>query len=906
VKKEILKFKNPGTAIFILMIAVTLVSGCRINKGPHALLWKSDTYNLYTDSVTDHSFRAQIVSPVEIRSNAYQEDRELIFKFCMLSHNDELPLFINHSVLVYPENGHDTLDIKFGKKLDLTAERTDRSYFLEPGTKVTFRLDMNEIIGRMKTTGSTELDNKQRVTAKDLDHIYITGNKPPLTWDAGQAFANENLHLSDPDGDGIYQLTLVFNQTEGEAFTTRKSAGTFPGLPVYTSDQLIVDALYNMSLDELRQLETPDGLLQSAREWPGVWTRDNSYSDMLAMAYLVPERVMACLKSRVRYGKIIQDTGTGGAWPVSTDRVVWITAAWELYKVTGDKDWLVYFLKVAENTLKSDLKVIYGSNGLVMGESSFLDRRRQTYPEWMNPIDIAWSQCLGTNALHYNALKIISLARVEAGLPAGPTDSLATSIKSAVNHHLWLADKGYYAQYIYGRDQNLVSDRSEALGEALCVLFNLADTEKSHSIISRTPVVNYGIPVIFPQTPLSSYYQSDAIWPFVQGYWNWAAATVHNEKALTHGLAALYRAGALFMTNKENMLASNGRIKGLEGNSDAQLWSLSANLAMVFRVFCGMTFETDRLVFNPVIPEVYGGKRSIRQFRYRQSELDITIIGHGTRIRSFSIDGKKTEGNAIPGTLQGKHSIEIRMANNKSDNEPVNITANSFTPATPEIVMNEAEIHWKPVGKTTQYTIWKNGAKLIDTKDTLYQIKGQNEKAAYYQVSATGHTGLVSFLSAAVEYPANKALMSIEAEDFAAASGQVIKGTSGNGFAEFSTSANTSVSLPLEIPDEGEYRVAFRFSNGSGDFTTEDKCALRSLYVDDRYTETLVFPQMGSKGQWDRWEISLSKPIRLIKGKHILKLRLDPGNENTNGLVNDFYLDRIDILKSLPADHSTN
>ena len=39
-------------------------------------------------------------------------------------------------------------------------------------------------------------------------------------------------------------------------------------------------------------------------------------------------------------GRIIQDTGTGGAWPCSTDRMIWAVAAWELYKVTGDKDWL--------------------------------------------------------------------------------------------------------------------------------------------------------------------------------------------------------------------------------------------------------------------------------------------------------------------------------------------------------------------------------------------------------------------------------------------------------------------------------------------------------------------------------------------------------------------------------------
>jgi len=883
---------------FITIIAPTLLfSGCRMNKkNMPGVLWKSETFNVYNDSVTDHSFKAQILSTTEIRSNAYQEDRELIFKFCLLSHNDELPLFINHSVLVYPENQHAVIDIKFGKQLNQLGERADRNYFLKENTSVTFRLDMREIVSQIKISGTYNLGNDKIITAKDLDHIYITGNKKPLISYADDCFKNESYHLTDPDGDGIYELTQVFN-TGNEKFTSRKSDSVVPGLPTYKSDQLIVDALYNLSVNELHQLERPDGLLNSARDWPGVWTRDNSYSDILAIAYLLPDKAMACLKSRVRNGKIIQDTGTGGSWPVSTDRVVWITAAWEVYKVTGDKQWLKYLLEVAENIVNSDSKVIYGRNGLVMGESSFLDRRRQTYPEWMNPLDIAKSQCLGTNVLHYNAFKIISLARKESGLPVGKYDSLAASLRESVIRNLWLSDKSYFSQYIYGNQQNIVSPRAEALGEALTVLFDLADRETSRKVIANTPVVGYGIPVMFPQTPLSSYYQSDAIWPFVQGYWNWAAAKMQNEKALTHGLAALYRAGALFLTNKENMLASNGRIKGLEGNSDAQLWSLSANLAMVYRVFCGMTFETNALTFNPAVPEVYGGIKNISGFRYRKSELDITIKGYGTQIKSFLLDGNKSNSNSIPGNLQGKHSVEIVLSNNKFSDQSFNLTENLFAPATPEVMLKSNQISWKPVTEAIKYTIWKDGIKLSETGDTVFTIESAGNHSAEFQVSATGKTALVSFLSEAVIFPAKNVAAVLEAEDYGNASSKTVKGTSGKGFIELTRQRNTSVTIPVEITESGNYVFEFRFSNGSGDFTTDDKCALRSLYVDGAYTETMIFPQMGSHGEWDKWEISPSAPMHLSKGKYILTLQLDPFNENINGDVNDAFLDKIEIIK---------
>ena len=46
--------------------------------------------------------------------------------------------------------------------------------------------------------------------------------------------------------------------------------------------------------------------------------------------------------------------------------------------------------------------------GLVKGESSFLDWREETYPKWMQPADIYESECLGTNAVHYEANIVLS------------------------------------------------------------------------------------------------------------------------------------------------------------------------------------------------------------------------------------------------------------------------------------------------------------------------------------------------------------------------------------------------------------------------------------------------------------------------------------------------------------------
>ena len=62
------------------------------------------------------------------------------------------------------------------------------------------------------------------------------------------------------------------------------------------------------------------------------------------------------------------------------------------------------------------------------------------------------------------------------------------------------------------------------------------------------------------------------------------------------------------------MVAETGDFLGTEINSHRMLWSMAGNLAIVHRVFFGMEFQLEGLYFNPVIPAVYGGKKSLSNF----------------------------------------------------------------------------------------------------------------------------------------------------------------------------------------------------------------------------------------------------------------------------------------------------
>jgi len=147
-----------------------------------------------------------------------------------------------------------------------------------------------------------------------------------------------------------------------------------------------------------------------------------------------------------------------------------------------------------------------------------------------------------------------------------------------------------------------MSPRFEALGEALAILFEVADKGKANSIIAQSPLTPFGTTCIYPQIPSIPPYHNNGIWPFVQSYWNLAAAKAGNEDVLNHGLASIYRAGGLFLTNYENFVAESGDFKGTEINSHRMLWSMAGMLAMVHRVFIGMSFDANGIRFQPAIP----------------------------------------------------------------------------------------------------------------------------------------------------------------------------------------------------------------------------------------------------------------------------------------------------------------
>jgi Bacterial alpha-L-rhamnosidase 6 hairpin glycosidase domain len=884
---------------FQILIGILLISGyTRAQNGKP--IYSSKAYTIYADKVVQGKYTAKAISATELTSD-YSSPANLYrspvieFKFSINGKDNEMTAGMNHHFNCINQLNETPL-IKFGEA-NPDQKTLPKETYLKASTQFKIRLDMRSVLKAFKEKGFYTCFNGDKIYKNDFKGVFVAGNTAPMIWDFNNLVNHPELELKDPNGDGIYETTLVLNkpQDENKIASTWKLKRNASAFPQYHSKYKITDALYNLALEEMQNAVEPDSTFRTGKEWGGVWTRDISYSIILSMAVLQPKVATYSLMRKVQNGRIIQDTGTGGAYPVSSDRMIWAVAAFEVYKVTGDKDWLIKAYQIIKKSAEDDLSNVYDKQtGLVRGESSFLDWREETYPKWMQPADIYESECLGTNVVHYQVNKVLAAMAASLNDPAATTYSQqANTIKKGIQDNLWTANKGYYGQYLYGRNFKTLSPRSEALGEALAVLFDATDPIREQSVISNTPVNAFGIPCIYPQIPSILPYHNKAVWPFVETYWAMASAKAGNEASVLRAISAVFRPAALFLTNKENFVVSDGGYAGTQINSSNMLWSLSGNIALVYKVLFGIHYNENSLQFKPFVPKALAGKRSLDHYKYRNALLNINMKGFGNQVTSITLDGKPVPGNAIPANLTGEHTVNIILANNTAGGK-VNLQPDYTAPETPTATYHEGRLSWSAVSNAVSYSVIKNGKNIAFIKTVSYNVAAN--KYAEYQVASVDAKGISSFSSEPVEVMPANAVRIIEAETFADKSELPYQGFSGSGFVEINKTKDTIVNFPVTVKEDGIYAIGFRYANGNGPINTENKCAIRTLNVDKRFAGTMVFPQRG-KGEWSNWGFSNSVKVKLLKGAHTITLQFKEANENMNREINQAMIDYLRLIK---------
>lgn len=674
--------------------------------------------------------------------------------------------------------------------------------------------------------------------------------------------------------------------------------------PQFNCDIMGSNTLYNLSLEELTNLWNKDNYWQANANQPTAKTHNLGYSSLLSLALIDPQAAQNSLMKRVSQGRIIQDDGTGGSWPVTTDRAVWVLGAWEVYLATGDKDWLKQSYEVVRHSLSQDEAMIYDhTTGLVYGEASLPYCRKEVYPAWMQPADIAQSECLSNNALFFRANEIASrMAQLcgDGGV-ASHFKQVADAIKEGINNYLWIESAGYYGQYLYGRVNKTVSTRSETLGEALCIIFGIADAQRAQRIVNSIPSSPYGMTCFNPQIPDIYTLHNNAIWPHTQAYWLWASALTRCPQAVTHGLASVYRTTALMATNMENTDATTGTCNTAY-NSGSALLSVAANLSIPLRVFAGINMNEEGITLQPLVPKGWMSKKQLTNLKYRKAILDITIQGYGDRVSAFYIDGKKLKEPFVSSSMNGRHSVRIVMNDQFSRYDEHTVEPVNYSPHTPIAWLDGAtRMSWQQVQGVKEYKILRNGSSIAiqpesNIEGNYYDIPVE-EGFAEYQVIAVDSLGVESFAS---EPLVRFGISNVRHYDMTAfAEPTTLKscqGYSGNGAIEITSTSNTRIDLRINVPADGTYLIDFRYSNGTGSPTSGNSCASRMLWYNGRRVGNVVFPQRG-KDLWSNWGYSTPVVLKLKQGEQSLVLIYELDNQNMSpDNVNRAILDHLRLI----------
>ena len=666
----------------------------------------------------------------------------------------------------------------------------------------------------------------------------------------------------------------------------------------YHSDLPVLNAAYAMAVRDVWSCCNEAGLLTAGASWNTVWTRDIAFAMALGADFVAHDACRRTLVSRVRNGVIIQDTGTGGGWPVSTDRVSWAMGAWASYLSGGGNDWLNYCINTIKATLDQDASVLH-CTPLVPGETSFLDWREQSYPAGMSPAQIGETFALSTNVLHYICRRILARMLREASRndEAAGVDRAADELGKAINAQFHRVNSSKYVMFLTA--DGLRDSHIDALGSALAVLSGLAGDEASRVLqsLGRTA---YGTPVFSPFKPeLKEVYHNSAIWPFVEAFVMLAHVNQRNAGGVEFSAMCMLRSALLNATNKENFHARTGRAEDTVSNSDAQLWSAAGMLALFYHGVLGLRIDAETLTFAPCIPRSLSGTHCFSGLKVRDMTLNVRVTGHGAQLASVLINGQPSA-PSIPLSSHGHFDIVLQLESSaKEQGAPgaqVNPSARNglATPtwcedATPSV------LHWHPVPGASRYVISYNGKTIRRvTKTTFHASYGPRIHYRAYRVQALGD-GKSSALSLPLEYiaPGSRTISHPERIGDGSVSYTVERAQ-----AWLDTRPCTSITTygKVSLP-AGSYGVRVCYCNATASLRDSDTCALRELWIDGRFFGVLVMPHNTEAGCWENYSLTAMLECQLPAGVHEFSLRYTPRCANMNGEINQCMVRQLEIIR---------
>lgn len=431
-------------------------------------------------------------------------------------------------------------------------------------------------------------------------------------------------------------------------------------------------------------MTTGDKFMRAGGGYNTPWTRDASLNSWNAGSLLEPvvaRNTLWAVCEKQPDGSIVLQRDN--QW---WDKVIWISAAWNHYKVTGDRQFLARAYAVAQDELALMRREHFNATqGLFQGPAFFCDGIAG-YPEpEYDPkvgsnfvLDHPFTKemmALSTNCVYVGAYHSAAQMAGQLNRPASEAkgfNETADALSTAINRGLWNPAKATYGYFIHGAGP-LVGQRDETqegIGLSFAILFGVADAKQTKSLLQTTHRSAHGITTQWPHFARFSDEKPGrhnvSVWPMVNGMWACAAAQSGDV--------------ATFQDEVENLALLSGQSDNrfyeiynfLSGKPDGgwqgghwepladQTWSATAYLRMIYQGLFGMDFQPNGLRLAPKLPAGWG-KVQLQGVRYRNTTLDLTLQSQGARVARVEVDGKVSQQAFVPATGTGHHSIVITL-----------------------------------------------------------------------------------------------------------------------------------------------------------------------------------------------------------------------------------------------------
>lgn len=743
-----------------------------------------------------------------------------------------------------------------------------------------------------------------------------------------------------------FSLASTADRRDALPASPRAVAETADRPSVQTKNDLF-DALYQMALDEAKEGSVDSihdgafsnggalpcaqgGCFETGRKWTYVWTRDTAYAADLGLGWLDPVRAKNSLDFKLstrRDGsdlQIVQDTGTGGSYPVSTDRAVWALGAREILQHLSGAERTAFrdrAFTAIENTIEHDRGIIFDpKDGLYRGEQSFLDWREQSYPAWTVPdlAHIAASKSLSTNVAHLALIDTGAELAEERGdaATAASLKKMAGELRTAIRTRLWLDEDKQFSTYVTTALDPAPARRFDLLGTSLAVLHDVATPEQARDAIANYPTLPKGPPVIFPQQKDTPIYHNRAIWPFVTAYWTKAAKKTRNDGAYDAGVRSLMRGAALNLSNMENLevvsgkaFLEDGAASGPVVNSQRQLWSVAGYVGMVHGEIFGVSAEPKGLRVAPFLTRglrktlfASAETMTLNNLPFRGKKVSIvmrvpaaTDAADGAYVvKSVRINGVLAEGGFIDeARLASRNTVDVELAEDTAPAQKVKTIASTsdyrsiFAPKTPAVtsiavsgaskLSLSLDLAGEAAGDVT-VSVYRDGvrvAKDLPGTTTSWDDANTNGEAtpSHCYTVETRYTasGNVSQRANPVCFwgGTGSRVTSVPASSFTVSGGNGVT-SYGRFFYESWGDPGHQIVATVDATRTGDHLVQAVYGNGAGAINTGITCAVKHVSVEELPGGAVVgegYLVMPQRADWASWGDSSPLRVKLVAGK---------------------------------------